>query len=149
MKILTVRNWRDRRWRLTKPDVGGKRKNKHGSRGMRGRAGEGDDKVPVLGTVERGGRVTNAADTPLYQAPESLNGLGMNVAPDVHALGVLDAPMLVSVLGSCQPIINRILVSKDGGIRQHALGNDGIHGFSLNVGSDASNRAPDLSYTTS
>ena len=37
--------------------VGGKRKNKHGSRGMRGRAGEGDDKTPVFGMVERGGRV--------------------------------------------------------------------------------------------
>jgi hypothetical protein len=37
--------------------VGGKRKNKHGTRGMRGRAGEGDDKTPVFGMVERGGRV--------------------------------------------------------------------------------------------
>src|SRR5271166_5519386 len=37
--------------------VGGKRKNKHGSRGMRGRAGQGDDKTPVFGMVERGGRV--------------------------------------------------------------------------------------------
>jgi transposase len=37
--------------------LGGKRKNRHGSRGVRGRAGEGDAKVPVLGMVERGGRV--------------------------------------------------------------------------------------------
>jgi transposase len=37
--------------------VGGKRKNKHGIRGMRGRAGQGDDKTPVFGMVERGGRV--------------------------------------------------------------------------------------------
>ncbi len=37
--------------------IGGKRKNKHGSRGMRGRAGVGDDKTPVFGMVERGGRV--------------------------------------------------------------------------------------------
>ena len=39
--------------------MGGKRKFKHVSktRGMRGRAGAGDDKTPVLGMVERGGRV--------------------------------------------------------------------------------------------
>ncbi len=37
--------------------VGGKRSNKHGTRGMRGRASEGDDKTPVFGMVERGGRV--------------------------------------------------------------------------------------------
>lgn len=37
--------------------VGGKRKNKHGTRGMRGRASEGDDKTPVFGMVERGGKV--------------------------------------------------------------------------------------------
>jgi len=37
--------------------VGGKRKNQHGTRGMRGRAGEGDSKTPVFGMVERGGRV--------------------------------------------------------------------------------------------
>lgn len=35
--------------------VGGKRKNRHGSRGMRGR--DNDEKTPVLGMVERGGRV--------------------------------------------------------------------------------------------
>jgi transposase len=35
--------------------VGGKRKNKHGNRCMRGR--DNDEKVPVLGMVERGGRV--------------------------------------------------------------------------------------------
>jgi len=35
--------------------VGGKRKNRHGSRGMRGR--DNDEKIPVLGMVERGGRV--------------------------------------------------------------------------------------------
>jgi transposase len=37
--------------------VGGKRKNQHGTRGMRGRAGQGDTKTPVFGMVERGGRV--------------------------------------------------------------------------------------------
>ncbi len=37
--------------------VGGKRKNKHGTRGMRGRETEGDDKTPVFGMVERGGKV--------------------------------------------------------------------------------------------
>ena len=37
--------------------MGGKRKFKHGTRGMRGRAGSGNDKTPVLGMVERGGRV--------------------------------------------------------------------------------------------
>src|SRR5271166_385154 len=47
--------------------VGGKRKNKHGSRGVRGRAGEGDDKVPVFGMVERGGRVV-ARVTPNVKA---------------------------------------------------------------------------------
>jgi transposase len=35
--------------------VGGKRKNRHGKRGMRGR--DNDEKIPVLGMVERGGRV--------------------------------------------------------------------------------------------
>jgi transposase len=35
--------------------VGGKRKNRHGSRGMRGR--DNDEKTPVFGMVERGGRV--------------------------------------------------------------------------------------------
>lgn len=35
--------------------VGGKRKNRHSSRGMRGR--DNDEKTPVLGMVERGGRV--------------------------------------------------------------------------------------------
>lgn len=35
--------------------VGGKRKNKHGNRGVRGR--DNDEKVPVFGMVERGGRV--------------------------------------------------------------------------------------------
>jgi len=34
--------------------VGGKRKNKHGSRGMRGR--DNDEKTPVFGMVERGGK---------------------------------------------------------------------------------------------
>jgi transposase len=34
---------------------GGKRKNKHGSRGMRGR--DNDEKTPVFGMVERGGKV--------------------------------------------------------------------------------------------
>jgi transposase len=34
---------------------GGKRKNRHGSRGMRGR--DNDEKVPVFGMVERGGKV--------------------------------------------------------------------------------------------
>src|SRR5271157_3481630 len=47
--------------------VGGKRRNKHGSRGVRGRAGEGDDKVPVFGMVERGGRVV-ARVTPNVKA---------------------------------------------------------------------------------
>jgi transposase len=47
--------------------VGGKRKNKHGSRGVRGRSGEGDDKTPVLGMVERGGRVI-ACVTPNVKA---------------------------------------------------------------------------------
>jgi transposase len=39
--------------------IGGKRKNKHVSKtkGMRGRAGLGDDQTPVFGMVERGGRV--------------------------------------------------------------------------------------------
>src|SRR5271165_3832430 len=37
--------------------VGGKRANRHGNRGIRGRSMEGDNKVPVLGMVERGGRV--------------------------------------------------------------------------------------------
>jgi transposase len=37
--------------------VGGKRSNRHGNRGIRGRSMEGDNKVPVLGMVERGGRV--------------------------------------------------------------------------------------------
>ena len=36
--------------------VGGKRKNQHGTRGMRGRASEGDTKTPVFGMVERGGK---------------------------------------------------------------------------------------------
>jgi transposase len=35
--------------------IGGKRKNRHGSRGMRGR--DNDEKTPVFGMVERGGRV--------------------------------------------------------------------------------------------
>jgi transposase len=35
--------------------VGGKRKNRHGKRGMRGR--DNDEKTPVFGMVERGGRV--------------------------------------------------------------------------------------------
>jgi len=35
--------------------VGGKRKNRHSKRGMRGR--DNDEKIPVLGMVERGGRV--------------------------------------------------------------------------------------------
>jgi transposase-like protein len=35
--------------------VGGKRKNRHGSRGMHGR--DNDEKTPVFGMVERGGRV--------------------------------------------------------------------------------------------
>jgi transposase len=47
--------------------VGGKRKNKHGTRGMRGRPSDGDDKVPVLGMVERGGRVI-ACVTPNVKA---------------------------------------------------------------------------------
>jgi transposase-like protein len=34
--------------------VGGKRKNKHGNRGMRGR--DNDEKTPVFGIVERGGK---------------------------------------------------------------------------------------------
>src|SRR6266852_2821419 len=34
--------------------MGGKRKNKHGNRGMRGR--DNDEKTPVFGMVERGGR---------------------------------------------------------------------------------------------
>src|SRR6266852_9355574 len=34
--------------------VGGKRKNRHGSRGMRGR--DNDEKTPVFGMVERGGK---------------------------------------------------------------------------------------------
>jgi transposase-like protein len=46
---------------------GGKRKNKHGSRGVRGRCGEGDDKTPVFGMVERGGRVV-ARVTPNVKA---------------------------------------------------------------------------------
>jgi transposase-like protein len=37
--------------------VDGKRKNQHGTRGMRGRSGEGDSKTPVFGMVERGGKV--------------------------------------------------------------------------------------------
>src|SRR5215470_9870899 len=37
--------------------LGGKRKFKHGTRGMRGRKSGDDDMTPVLGMVERGGRV--------------------------------------------------------------------------------------------
>jgi transposase-like protein len=49
--------------------VGGRDKNKHRGKlvGMRGRAGEGDAKVPVLGMVERGGRVV-ARVTPSVKA---------------------------------------------------------------------------------
>ena len=42
--------------------------------------------------------VVCAADPALYQAPESLNRIGMNVAHDIHASGVIDAPMGVSLL---------------------------------------------------
>ncbi len=37
--------------------VGGKRRNRHSTFGMRGRPSEGDNKVPVVGVVERKGRV--------------------------------------------------------------------------------------------
>jgi transposase-like protein len=37
--------------------VGGKRRNQHGTRGIRGRSGIEDSKTPVFGMVERGGRV--------------------------------------------------------------------------------------------
>ena len=46
---------------------GGKRKNKHGTRGVRGRPSEGDDKTPVFGMVERKGRVV-ARVTPNVKA---------------------------------------------------------------------------------
>lgn len=49
--------------------IGGKNKNRHRNkiRGLGGRPGEGDDKIPVVGMVERGGRVV-ARVTPSVKA---------------------------------------------------------------------------------
>jgi transposase len=63
--------------------MGGKRKNKHRSytRGMRGRATDGDDKTPVLGMVERGGRVI-ACVTPNVKAETVFPIIHEHVLPE-------------------------------------------------------------------
>src|ERR1019366_5559022 len=55
-------------------------------------------------------RGVHSADSALYQAPESLNGLGVNVTHHIDFVFVLNAVMNVSVLWSRQAVIDRILI---------------------------------------
>lgn len=86
--------------------------------------------------------VIDSADSPLYQTPESLDGLSVNIPHDIDPLRVLDAAMYITILRGCQPIIDRILIAVHGARRQNLFFDDRVESRGFNVGSDASDDAP-------
>ena len=57
-------------------------------------------------------RVVNALDSVLNQRPESFDGLRVNVASNVDFLAVPDAPMVVVIRSTSEPIISRKVIVK-------------------------------------
>src|SRR5260370_4622722 len=63
--------------------------------------------------------VVNAADSPLYQTPESFDGLSVNVARDVNLRAVTHAPMNVAEI--LQSIVRNKIVGEHSARRQNVF----------------------------
>src|SRR5208282_5898807 len=62
-------------------------------------------------------RMIDTADSTLYKAPKSLNGIRVDLASNVDSLAVIDPVMRVST--SAKTVVGAEVVSKDSGLREH------------------------------
>ena len=90
--------------------------------------------------------VVDASDSTLNSAPESLDGVGVNVARNVHVLTVANAPMGVSEIR--QPVIRNVVVSKNDAARQHILFDQTVKSFLFGVRSYTCHNAATALYHT-
>jgi hypothetical protein len=87
--------------------------------------------------------VVHAADSPLYQAPESFNRLSVNVARDIDAARVPNAPMHISM--RVKAIVGNVFVGKNGAGRKDIFLRQTVKSFAPCIGSNARHDATMMS----
>src|SRR5271166_2543871 len=78
--------------------------------------------------------MVNPSNPVLDERPESLNGVRVGFANDVHALAVIDSP--VRVAARSEAIVGAVIIGKDKGLGQDMLFNESPQGVGFRVGSD-------------
>ena len=84
--------------------------------------------------------VVNAPDTTLDEAPESFDGIRVNLANYVNAFAVINSSMLVSA--SIKPVIRAEGVGEYNRLREDVLFNQPVQRIGLNIGSDKCSDLP-------
>src|SRR5260370_1366186 len=80
--------------------------------------------------------VVDSADPALYEAPESVDGLRVNISSNVDLLAMVDPAMRVPACPD--PVVRLKIIGKDHRARQHVFLQKPAQSVSLNVGSDES-----------
>src|SRR6266568_1575171 len=101
--------------------------------------------VQVVLQIFRAHVVVYSADSTLHQAPESFNGLSVNIARDVNLRAVPDT--LVDIAFRLQAIIGHVIVGKDGARRQNIFFRQTVESFLGCIGSDTRNNSANSSFT--
>src|SRR5437016_5768506 len=79
-------------------------------------------------------RMIDAADSSLYQAPESFHGVRVNVANDIHLLAVLDAMMPIAAIHVRDSIVSVQFVAEHGAFWHDVLPHHAEQGGTFHVG---------------